>query len=81
MTSNINFRVDDGLKAKSYAVLEQLGISPSELLRQTLEYVAQSGKLPFKPVLMNDEDLALLNKARKRLARPQPAVAVTLDDL
>lgn len=30
----INIRVDDGLKARSYAALEKLGVTPSELLRK-----------------------------------------------
>ncbi|MGM7914763.1 MULTISPECIES: type II toxin-antitoxin system RelB/DinJ family antitoxin [Yersinia] len=77
---NINIRIDDDLKDRSYAVLEKLGVTPSDLLRQTLEYVAQSGKLPFKSVLLTDEDQALVAVVRKRLANPQP-VRVSLDDL
>ncbi|CNF14581.1 bifunctional antitoxin/transcriptional repressor RelB [Yersinia bercovieri] len=77
---NINIRIDDDLKDRSYAVLEKLGVTPSDLLRQTLEYVAQSGKLPFKSVLLTDEDQALVAIVRERLANPQP-VRVSLDDL
>ena len=77
----INIRVDDGLKARSYAALEKLGVTPSELLRQTLEYVAQRGALPFKPVLLTDEDEALISLAKARLAEPLPGVKVSLDDL
>lgn len=47
----INIRIDNDLKAQSYAALEKLGVTPSELLRQTLEYVAQNDKLPFKQVV------------------------------
>ncbi|WP_145588173.1 type II toxin-antitoxin system RelB/DinJ family antitoxin [Yersinia rochesterensis] len=75
-----NIRIDDDLKDRSYAVLEKLGVTPSDLLRQTLEYVAQSGKLPFKSVLLTDEDQALVAVVRERLANPQP-VRVSLDDL
>jgi len=78
--ASINIRIDDGLKSRSFAELEKLGVSPSDLLRQTLQYVADNGRLPFKPVLMNDEDEALLTEARKRIANPQ-RVKVTLDDL
>ena len=78
--ASINIRVDDELKTQSYAVLEKLGITPSELLRQTLEYVVQSGKLPFKPVILTDEDAELIAVARKRLVNPQP-VKVSLDEL
>ena len=76
----ITIRVDDSLKSEAYQALEDLNITPSELLRQTLEYVAQNHKLPFTPVLLNDEDLDLLETVRERLKDPRP-VAVSLDDL
>tara|TARA_R110002126_G_scaffold38317_13_gene114463 strand:- start:4383 stop:4625 length:243 start_codon:yes stop_codon:yes gene_type:complete len=77
----INIRINDELKQRSYAVLEQLGVTPSELLRQTLEYVAEQQKLPFKPVLLTDEDQELIELAKARLANPQTGVKVTLDSL
>jgi len=76
----INIRIDDKLKERSFASLEKLNITPSELLRQTLEYVAENGRLPFKPVLMTDEDAELIATARERLRKPRP-VKVSLDDL
>ncbi|MBL6985328.1 MAG: type II toxin-antitoxin system RelB/DinJ family antitoxin [Candidatus Thioglobus sp.] len=76
----INIRIDDELKARSFASLEKLDITPSELLRQTLEYVAQNGKLPFKPVLMTDEDAELIAIVKERLKNPQ-VLKVSLDDL
>ncbi|WP_445946732.1 type II toxin-antitoxin system RelB/DinJ family antitoxin [Shewanella sp.] len=50
--------------------LEKLGVTASDLLRQTLEYVAQQGKLPFKPMLLTDEVQALIELARSRLLDP-----------
>lgn len=76
----INIRVDDDLKARSYAALEKLGVTPSDLLRQTLEYVAAQGKLPFKQVLLTEEDAALIAIVKARLEKPD-AVRVTLDEL
>lgn len=78
--ASINIRIDDDLKLRSFAELERLGVTPSELLRQTPQYVAERGKLPFKPVLLDEEDEALLAEASKRLANPQ-RVKVSLDDL
>lgn len=78
--SSITIRVDEKLKAEAYQALQELEVTPSELLRQTLEYVAQNHKLPFKPVLLNDEDQVLLKTVRERLANPQP-VSVDLNDL
>jgi len=76
----ITIRVDDNLKSEAYQALEDLNITPSELLRQTLEYVAQNHRLPFKPVLLNYEDIDLLETVRARLNDPKP-VAVNLNDL
>jgi RHH-type rel operon transcriptional repressor/antitoxin RelB len=78
--ASINIRIDDDLKSRSFAELEKLGVTPSELLRQTLQYVADRGRLPFKPMLVTDEDEALIMEATKRLAHPQ-RVKVGLDDL
>ncbi|ABS10509.1 MULTISPECIES: type II toxin-antitoxin system RelB/DinJ family antitoxin [Shewanella] len=77
----INIRIDDELKERSFAVLEKLGVSPSEALRQMLEYVATSGAMPFKPVLLTAEDEALISLVKERLASPRKGIEVSLDDL
>jgi RHH-type rel operon transcriptional repressor/antitoxin RelB len=78
--ASINIRIDDDLKARAYSELERLGVTPSELMRQALQYVAERGQLPFRPVLMTEEDEALIATVRERLAVPQ-RVKVALDDL
>ncbi|WP_440863301.1 type II toxin-antitoxin system RelB/DinJ family antitoxin [Symbiopectobacterium purcellii] len=77
---HLNIRIDDELKSRSFSVLKKLGMTQSELLRQTLEYVATNKRLPFRQVLLSDEDAALIEVARQRLKNPQP-VSVTLEDL
>lgn len=79
-TASINIRIDDDLKARAYHELEKLGVTPSDLMRQTPQYVAERGQLPFKPVLMTEDDEALMATVRQRLAAPQ-RVKVSLDDL
>lgn len=79
--STITIRIEDDLKERSYAALEQLGITPSELLRQTLQYVAEQKKLPFKTIVVSDEDAELLAIVKARLAKPQKGIKVSLDDL
>lgn len=78
--ASINIRVDDDLKARAYRELEKLGVTPSELMRQALQYVADRGQLPFRTMLMTEEDEALMAVVRERLAAPQ-RVKVSLDDL
>ncbi len=77
----INLRIDDELKARSYAVLDRLGVTPSDLLRQTLEYVATQERLPFRTTVVTSDEEALLTLVRERLATPQQGIKVSLDDL
>lgn len=76
--ASINVRIDDDLKARAYRELEKLGVTPSELMRQVLRYVAENGQLPFEPVRMIDDDEALLATMRERLVAPQ-RVKVSLE--
>jgi RHH-type rel operon transcriptional repressor/antitoxin RelB len=78
--ASINICIDDDLKAGAYHEPEKLGVTPSELMRQALQYVAERGQLPFKPVLMTEDDLAMIATVRERLANPQ-RVKVSLDSL
>lgn len=48
--ASINIRIDDELKIRAYRELERLGVTPSEPMRQALEYLAERGQLPFLPV-------------------------------
>ena len=57
---SINLRIDDELKARSYAALEKMGVPPSEALRLMLEYIADNERLPFKQTLLSDEDAELV---------------------
>jgi RHH-type rel operon transcriptional repressor/antitoxin RelB len=59
----INLRIDDDLKARSYAVLDRLGVTPSELLRQTLEYVAAQERLPFRTTVVTEDELLLADQS------------------
>ncbi|WP_081805720.1 MULTISPECIES: type II toxin-antitoxin system RelB/DinJ family antitoxin [Aeromonas] len=78
---SITIRINNELKEKSYAVLERLGVTPSEFIRQALEYVAEQQRSPFKIVVLTDEDEELLAIVRERLAKPSPKIRISLDDL
>lgn len=73
-------RVDDDLKAQSFLALQELGVTPSELIRQTLQYMAYHKKIPFKTVVLTDEDSELLALAKERLDNPAPRIKVSLDE-
>ncbi len=73
----ITIKIDDELKDEAYQALEALNMSPSELLHQTLVYVAQHHKLPFSDDFSQDEDEYLVEIVRQRLQDPKP-IAVNL---
>ncbi|OUM31031.1 bifunctional antitoxin/transcriptional repressor RelB [Pseudomonas putida] len=78
--ASINIHIDDELKARAYEELERLGVTPSELMHQVLQYVAEQGKLPFGPARQAEEDEDLIATVNERLASPL-RVKIQLDDL
>lgn len=76
---SITLRIDDELKARAYAALQKMGITPSEALRLMLEYIADKERLPFKQTLLSDEDAALVEIIKKRLRDPASG-RLKLDD-
>lgn len=80
--ATVNFRVDEKLKEKSYFILNEKGIAPTDFFVSILEYVATTGKLPVQKTILSEEDEALLALIRKRIDDPKEMFeAVTLDDL
>lgn len=78
--ATLSVRIDDSLKERAFSVLDELNVTPSELIRQSLQYVAEKGKLPFKTTVELDDDSDIIAIAKQRLADPRP-VKVTLNDL
>lgn len=78
--ASINILIAEEFKTRAYQELEKLGVNPSELMRQALQCVAEREQLPLQPVLMAEEDKALIAKVFERLAAPQH-VKVVLDEL
>lgn len=79
--ATLNVRLDDKLKNEAYAVLEKLNITPTEAVRLLFQYVAENGRMPVKTLTVSDSEEALLHTVRERLANPQEAIKVRLDEL
>ncbi|EKT4466606.1 type II toxin-antitoxin system RelB/DinJ family antitoxin [Pseudomonas putida] len=77
--ASIKVHIDEDLIKLAYPKLQTLGVTPSELMRQTLRYVAEHGQLPFEPAQSTKEEIQLA-KIRHRIASPQ-RVKVSLKDL
>ena len=65
------------LKARADPELEKLSVTPSELMRQAVQYVAECGQLPFKSVRVTEDDEALLAMVRKCISSPQRVRVIT----
>lgn len=79
--ATMNIRIDDELKSRAGAALDNLGISASEAVRLVLEYVAINNRLPVQVALLADEDAEIIQLARQRLATPAKRTRVTLADI
>lgn len=76
----VKFRVDEDLKARALARLGGLGVTPSELVRELLRYVAERGELPWELESVVVAEEGFLATVCERLARPR-RVKVLLEDL
>ena len=54
--ATINFRVDDMIKMQAYQVLQEQGITPTELFTNVLKYIMQTGKIPVKSAILSEDD-------------------------
>ncbi len=47
MATNFNLRLDEQLKAQSFSVIKDFGLTPSQFMRLILKQVADTGSLPL----------------------------------
>ncbi|WP_293730547.1 type II toxin-antitoxin system RelB/DinJ family antitoxin [uncultured Actinobacillus sp.] len=79
--SNLNIRIDDMVKQQAFKAFDNLGISPSDAIRAFLAYVAETGKMPIKQIIVSDEDADLYALIKQRLNEPEKIKNTTLDEL
>ena len=79
--SNLNIRVDDRVKQQAFEAFDNLGISPSDAIRSFLAYVAETGRMPIKQIIVSDEDADLYALVKQRLNEPEKIKNTTLDEL
>ncbi|MCJ2069820.1 type II toxin-antitoxin system RelB/DinJ family antitoxin [Methylobacterium sp. J-030] len=59
-TKSVRAQVDPGVKLEAEAVLGAVGLSLSDAFRLMLQRVVAEGRLPFDPLVPNDETVAAL---------------------
>ncbi|MDH2997171.1 bifunctional antitoxin/transcriptional repressor RelB [Pasteurellaceae bacterium LFhippo2] len=79
--ANLNIRIDDAIKQQAFTAFDNLGVSPSDAIRAFLAYVADTGRMPIKQVIVSDEDAELYALVKKRLSEPEKIKDTTLDEL
>ena len=79
--ATMNIRIDAALKERAGEALDELGVTASEAVRLTLEYVAKNKRLSVQVALLADEDADIIELARQRLANPGKRIRVAFDDL
>ena len=52
-----NYRIDTEAKQEAYAVLNQIGIKPTDAVNMLMHHIAMFKELPFKPRIPNVETL------------------------
>lgn len=67
MTENavVRARIDERIKNEASAVLGAMGLTVSDAFRLLMVRIAKDKKLPFAPLVPNDETIAAMRAARR----------------
>lgn len=64
-TSIVRARIDPKVKEEAEAVLEAIGLTVSDAVRLMMVRVVQERKLPFEPLIPNEETIQAMLEARR----------------
>jgi RHH-type rel operon transcriptional repressor/antitoxin RelB len=79
--SAVTCRVHEAMKAAAVEKLSAQGISLSDAVRDTLAYIAETGRPPAELKLATDEDAQLIKIVREHLRNPTPKHRMALAEL
>lgn len=68
-TGFVRARIDESLKNEAAAVLDEMGLTVSDVVRMVLTRVARDRALPFELRLPNSETRSAMVEARDKMAR------------
>ncbi|KXV79223.1 hypothetical protein AD953_03005 [Acetobacter malorum] len=78
----VSFRCDRGLKNATIEALNEMQVSLSDVLRDTMKYIAENKRLPVSRHVISKDDAELLKIVRERAAKPRSSrITMTLDEL
>ena len=83
MTDNsvVRARIDENIKAEAAAVLQTMGLTPSDAFRMMMVRIAREKALPFEPLVPNPETVAAMREARSGKLRRFKDVDALMKDL
>ncbi len=65
MPTIVRARIDDAVEAEAAAVLEAMGLTPSDAFVILMERIAADGRFPFDVLVPNAETVAAMEAARR----------------
>lgn len=78
----VSFRCDSQLKSATLKTLDEMQVSLSDVLRDTMHYIVENKRLPVSRQIVSEEDAELLRTVRERLSKPRSSrVRMTFDEL
>lgn len=81
MDSSVRARIDSKLKAEAEAVLDQIGLTPSDAFRLMMIRIAAEKKLPFEPLVPNKTTIAAMRDARAGKVKTSGTIDQLMADL
>lgn len=83
--ANLNIRIDDAIKQEAFLAFEKMGVNPSDAVHAFLSYVANTGQMPIKEMLIKEmnesDDEQLVALIKKRMNEKEKIHETTLDEL
>ena len=71
-TAFVRARIDEGLKDEAAAVLAEMGLTVSDVVRMTLTRVAKDKALPFELKVPNVETRTAMQESRESMKADRP---------
>ena len=65
MSAVVRARIDERIKAEASAVLSTIGLTVSDAFRLMMVRIAIEKRLPFEPLVPNEETIKAMNAARR----------------
>lgn len=80
-TTVVRARINEQVKEEASAVLEAMGLTPSDAIRMMMTRIAAEKSLPFEPLVPNATTIAAMKEARAGKLKSYDNVQAMLADL